>query len=313
MIEQFAFIIKNQTLPFADLRMNHGLVFKGMEQSAYASWNLATSKNPYIDGLQVNNRSANARELTIEFRYTMQKAPDEADAALFEFLSTSEDGTVTIKKSKGNDNKFITATIQEINHPVYTDTPYLQIVLLADAFWRGEKIDVDISKLSKAVQAGVSTTFYLENYKFKGEVQTGFDLYVKYESNPTQFDGYLGGYFFGKYFRLNFDAKALPFQTAPSIEYLGTTVSSYEVHIEMYRNMKCFRQNFGKSGLVSWEMNRENLISGLDENSHMAKLMPNQTNGGYFIVDGVTGDNISGIKSDFEASVHLSYIPLYIR
>ena len=139
MIEKYSFIVDGETVSFADLKNNYGLYLRNIEQSATVSWDIATSKNPFMDGEQVNNRTANSREMTIEFGYTMTVDPEEVSAFLFRYFNASS-GNVTVKKETvGNSpvTKWIDGTIREINQLVFSDEPVLQIVLLTSPFWYG--------------------------------------------------------------------------------------------------------------------------------------------------------------------------------
>lgn len=146
MIETYAFIVNGITQTFADLKSTYGMYLREVTDTGAVSWNIATNKNPYQDGVSVNNRTANPREITISFGYDRKVEPDVADAYLFSYLSVVN-GKVTLRKTKGTKNKWIDGTIQSIEHLVYTDEPTLQVVLLTDSYWRGATVQTNLKQI----------------------------------------------------------------------------------------------------------------------------------------------------------------------
>ena len=168
MTEKYSFVVSDgSAISEIDLSSIQGCFIREVTDTSAVSWNIATSKNPYLNGVQYNNRSANPREITISFGYDLSVDPDTVDNTIFNALRAvinmrefqNNTSILRLKKTKGSVIKYIDCVIQSIEHVVYTDEPTLQIVLMAAPYWRG---------------AGISDAKYLsQGANYFGSLQPG--------------------------------------------------------------------------------------------------------------------------------------------
>ena len=307
MTEQFAFVVNDQTLTFADLKTNYGLFLRNIEQSASVSWDIATSKNPYIDGSQVNNRTANSREMVIEFGYDRKVEPADADAALFSYFAAADDGEITVKKTRGNVNKYIDGVIRDISQEVYTDEPVLQIVLFTDPFWRGEQITLTKNDFSR--NAETSRCELVVTDAFEGEAQTGFRYQLMVTKCATAYDAAMGCELFDKSVKLGFSVNALPFTKDDK------SISSNQYYIISGDNLECKERGFYTvppytTPIFAYE---KSIVSGISSDSQNVKLKPHTEYGGIVYMDNTTADGIFNPSNNLTVVFTFSYTPLYIR
>lgn len=169
MREIFTFTINGKTITEENLHQNCGMVIEEVQDSGSASWALSTTKNPYQNGDTVQNRTANARELTFLFRYTGKVPPDEADEAFYAVICEALNGeTLTvIKQKQGFTPKYIDGVIQSINRLVYSDVPKLELVIHCQAFWYGADESAYLPKISGGSPGGY---YFLTTLQTKGNI-----------------------------------------------------------------------------------------------------------------------------------------------
>jgi len=210
MREEYSFHIPLTALPFmrrdknfSQLKSEQGLYLQEVTESAAVSYNIATSKNPYIDGVSVNNRTANPREITITFGYDGTKSPEIADNELFEFLAPAlASGKIELHKTQTRYPTeqgsipvlvyiAIEATIEKIEHLVYTDEPTLQIVLLTESYWHTVRERSYDLKANTSAGTGTLVPYtYNSNTMFEGDVSADarYVIYISSQANAITVD-----------------------------------------------------------------------------------------------------------------------------
>ena len=315
MIEEYAFKIGNSLLTFDTLKSSYGMFLRNIEDSGAVNWDIATAKNPYIDGVQVNNRVADAREITFEFGYDLSVEPEAADNALFSFLASaiSSNGTfVTIKKTKGTVNKYINGYIQSINHLEFSEEPTLQIVFLTDTYWQG---DEEIYNLTSATPYG--DTFHFTGFNVKGHASPAFTMTIDITKNDTQANESFVFYAENNRGISNGIAGTLvspvvvrpiaagSYYDAKVILTSGGKASSYKRYAYRYSSPGALTPTIDIADYIG-------RITATGEFSFFSLPVGNVAASAITFSEGLAAA-IRGEDDDYKASVTISYIPLYIR
>ena len=307
MIESFSFIVNGTEKTFSSLHSDYGFILQDIQDLSSVNWDIATNKNPYWDGAQINNRTANPRTIIIRFGYTGKVNPEIADKNLFEYLApVLSDDDLTIKKTKNSISKYINGKIESINRNVFSEKPTLEISILADPFWHGDVLNYDLRSSDITDYDSVNHALQFKSgIKFIGELRAGFQIKLICTSNNSALTNEEMNFsFFGKSFGIKTTIETVP----STIEQIA--FNKLELVLDTNQTFSYQKKYYNNSNVVY----QKYVISDITENSQIPQLVPNIPIESLITLDSDVADSIMGLASVLTVTeFSLSYQPLYIR